>query len=449
MRYLRDFGYEPVVLTGPGGAQDRWAPEDSTLTAQINGTEIHRIQGPEPPLRAGWKRRAERLLDWTSPFARWWTDGVLQLGRDLAPTVDVIMGELVPYLTAEPVRRLAEEVDLPWVADLQDPWALDEMWLYPTFAHRYRDLRRMRRALASAQAVIMNTPEAAARVARRFPAIADKLTPAIPNGLDSSDFPVWTPADGPRETFRIVHAGYLHTEEGLKHRRARRVREFLGGAPVRGVDILPRSHVFLLEAIDRLIEREPELAYTIEVHLAGVLSDTDKAIAARSPVTRLHGYLAHDETIALLQSADLLFLPMQNLPAGVRAGLVPGKTYEYLGVGRPILAAVPDGDARDILIEAGNAFLCRPADVTAMADIVAARIAEWRRGAAPPLARAHVVARYERRLQTKQLADVLDRALAQASPDVRRDTAEAVAYRRPPHLAERVGADAESRSPGS
>lgn len=427
MRYLRDFGYEPIVLTGPGGAQERWAPEDPSLAAEIAGTEIHRVQGPEPPLRTGWKRRAERVLDLKTPFARWWTDGVLELGRELAPTVDVIMGELVPYLTAEPVRRLAEEVDLPWVADLQDPWALDEMWLYPTYVHRYRDLKRMRRALWSAQAVIMNTPEASARVARRFPTIAGKLAPAIPNGLDSSDVPDATPDAGPGERFRIVHSGYLHTEEGFKHRRARRIRELLGGAPVRGVDILPRSHVFLLEAIDRLIQREPALAQTIEVHLAGVLSEADKAVAATSPVTRLRGYLPHNETIALLRSADLLFLPMHDLPPGIRAGLVPGKTYEYLSIGRPILGAVPDGEAREILTEAGNAFLCRPADVARMTEILAARIADWRRGTPPAPPRTEVVARFERRRQTKELADVLDRALTAPANDRRRDASEALA----------------------
>jgi glycosyltransferase involved in cell wall biosynthesis len=428
-RYLPDFGYEPVVLTGPGGAQERWAPEDATLAAETAGTEIHRVPGPEPRLTAGWKRRAERLLDLTTPFANWWSDGVVRLGREVAPTVDVMIGELVPYLTAEPVQKVAEETDVPWVADLQDPWALDEMWLYPTFFHRYRDLRRMRRALESADAVIMNTPEATARVARRFPAIAGKLAPAIPNGLDSSDYPQATQLRQRRETFRIAHSGYLHTEDGLKHRRARRVREFLGGAPVRGVDILPRSHVFLLEAIDRLVAREPELVDTIELHLAGVLSDADKEIAARSPVTRLHGYLTHTETVALLQSADLLFLPMQDLPVGVRAGLVPGKTYEYLGIAQPVLAAVPDGDARDLLTEAGNAFLCRPTDVTGMAEALAARIADWRRSVPPPPPRRDVVARYERRRQTKELARVLDRAITGSSrgAEVGHDAAQAVA----------------------
>ena len=68
-----------------------------------------------------------------------------------------------------------------------------------------------------------------------------------------------------------------------------------------------------------------------------------------------------------MRSADLLFLPMQDVPG--RAGLVPGKTYEYVAAGRPILAAVPEGDARDLLREAG-AHIVAPTDEAAMATVI-------------------------------------------------------------------------------
>src|SRR5687767_12272274 len=85
VRYLRQFGYEPVVLTGPGVPDDRWAPQDETLAAQVADVEIHRVPGPEPTQSAGWRRRAERLLDATTPFARWWTEGVVRVGREIGP----------------------------------------------------------------------------------------------------------------------------------------------------------------------------------------------------------------------------------------------------------------------------------------------------------------------------------------------------------------------------
>ena len=120
----------------------------------------------------------------------------------------------------------------------------------------------------------------------------------------------------------------------------------------------------------------------------------------------------HDAVIALQRSADLLFLPMHDLPQGVRAGLVPGKTYEYLGVGRPILAAVPDGDARDLLLRAGNALICSPSDAAGMSELIAGEVARWRAGKPTRPPRPEVVAEYDRRRQAEQFASVLDTVIA-------------------------------------
>jgi glycosyltransferase involved in cell wall biosynthesis len=299
---------------------------------------------------------------------------------------------------------------MPLVLDLQDPWALDEIWVYPTAVQRLRDVRRMRRSLAAADATIMNTPEAANRVLTRFPELTGRLVASIPNGFDPEDFQEPSP-ERQDDAFRIAHTGYLYTEIGLAHRRTARVRRLLGGMPIPGVDLLTRSHYFLMQAIELLIGREPRLADTLEVHLAGVLSDVDRWVTDNSPVVRLHGYLPHAESIALLRSADLLFLPMQNLPPGERAGLIPGKAYEYLAAQQPILAAVPAGDARDILEESGAAIIRDPADVEGMAEAILQELERKRAGEPPRRPQAEVLSRFERRCLTGQLADVLDTVL--------------------------------------
>jgi glycosyltransferase involved in cell wall biosynthesis len=226
----------------------------------------------------------------------------------------------------------------------------------------------MRRSLGTAAGVVMSTREAAERVRSGFPELRTKPIVAIPNGFDAADFesPPPTRSDA---SFRIVHTGYLHTELGRDQQRVSSLRRLIGGS-VPDVEIITRSHVYLLEAVNRLLAEEPSFASRLEVHFAGVISPGDAEIAASCPVSHLHGYVTHAESVALMRTADLLFLPMQNLPPGRRAGIVPGKTYEYLASGRPILGALPDGDARDILEEAGGAFLCRPDDVDAMQRII-------------------------------------------------------------------------------
>jgi glycosyltransferase involved in cell wall biosynthesis len=406
-RYLPEFGVEPVILTGPEQIDGHWTPVDATLWDEVKDLEVFRVPGPAPPdTRSNVQRRLERLSGVTPRFNRWWVEVVERFAPTAGANVDVILAELVPYETAFAARRVAEKLGLPWIADLQDPWALDEMWLYPSAVHRLADRARMRKTLGRAAAVVMNTPEAAKRLIEAFPEIEPRRVSSIPNGFDPSDFDV-QPVDWSHGIFRIVHSGYLHTESGLQHRARRGTRHALGGMPIPGIDILTRSHVFLMQAVEQVLRDDPTLAGTIEVHLVGATRPDDYAAAASYDFVRFHGYRTHGETIAMLQGADLLFLPMQDLPPGRRAGLVPGKTYEYMATGTPILAAIPPGDARDILAKLGNATLCEPSSVRCMAEAIRARVNAWRDGRPAPAPDPTVLRTFERRGQAAELAAIL------------------------------------------
>jgi glycosyltransferase involved in cell wall biosynthesis len=418
-QHLPAFGYEPVVVTGTGCKPGRWTPLDPTIVdPSLADVEVHRVPGPEPTPATGVARQLAGLLDRHDEAQRWWLDGAVAVGAAVGRDCDAILASLVPYETAHAAIALARELGKPWIADLQDPWALDEMWLYPTRVHHAVDRRRMRRQLASAAAIVMNTPEAAARLTRAFPELASRVVVSITNGFDASDFAGPAPAAAPDDAFRIVHTGTMHTTNGLRLRRRRWLRRVLGGVTP-DVDFLPRSHVFLLEALRRLAADDPALVAGVEVQLAGVLTDADREIAAQSRFARLLGYRSHEETIALIRSADLLFLPMHDLAPGHRAGLTPGKAYEYVASGRPILGAVPDGDARELLERVGTARLCRPADVEAMTELLRDAITARRAGRPDPAARADVVAPYERRALTGALAGVLDEVLGGAAAPAR------------------------------
>jgi glycosyltransferase involved in cell wall biosynthesis len=407
VKYLPLFGYAPVVVTGPavaaGGVASPWAPTDETLSTEVGDEpDIARIDVAEPPPSGRWRRRAERWLGAPRPFSRWWIEESVALGARVGRDAELIYASMSPFESGVAAARLARELGKPWVADLRDPWALDEILVYPTFLHRRLEAARMRRTLASAAAIVMNTPEAAAAVLRAFPELRVKRIITIPNGYDAEDFTGPPPdRDG---TFRIVHAGFAHTA-----RIARAPSRLLGGA-VRGFNVLTRSHVTLLQATERLLARRPDLRNGVEVHLAGFTYDEERD-RLNSEYIHLHGYLPHRETVALLRSSDLLFLPMHDLPAGRRALTVPGKTYEYVASGRPILAAVPKGDAADLLSRCGTATVCRPSDLAAIERALEEAIERHRDGRpAPPLDRG-VIEPFERRALTQRLAEVFDAAI--------------------------------------
>jgi hypothetical protein len=74
------------------------------------------------------------------------------------------------------------------------------------------------------------------------------------------------------------------------------------------------------------------------------------------------------------------------------------------------LAAVPNGDARDLLAEAGTGLLCRPADVDCLARTLREQLDRFQLGLAAPEPKPDVVARYDYRSLTRALANVFDTA---------------------------------------
>ena len=406
VQYLPEYGYEPIVVTGPAERDVAWSPPDPSLAAAIGRTPVYRAEGPEPGRRGGWRGRAGRWLRVPTPFAQWWVEAAIAAGRRAAADhrIDLVYASMSPFETSTAAATLARELGVPWTADLRDPWALDEWLVYPTAAHRGLELRRMRRALGTASAIVMNTPESTLQLLRRFPELARAHVTTVPNGFDAADFAGPEPSRS-NGRFRIVHAGYAHVSSGRRHRRLGTAKRLLGGSAP-GLDILARSHVYLVEALEQVARERPDVAAEVELHLAGLQPGSPDRDAAVPLVA--HGYLPHDRTVELLRSAHLLFLPMHDLKPGLRSRIVPGKTYEYLAARRPILAAVPDGDARELLERSGVASITRPRDVDAMARAVIEAVERRRSGTGEPSVASGLLEEFDRRALTARLAAALD-----------------------------------------
>ena len=256
----------------------------------------------------------------------------------------------------------------------------------------------------------MNTREASLALREAFEEHRSHPVPALPVGYDAADFAglEHTPSG---EAFRIVHTGSFHTEIALAHRRTDRVRRLLRGGPDQPVDVLTRSPYYLRQALDQLQRSHPELHGRIELHLAGGLTDADRSVLDGLPSVHDHGFLTHRETLELIATADMLFLPMQELPSGHRGRMVPCKGYEYLASGRPILAALPEGDGRDVFGRAAASYVVRPSDPAAMADAIVAESRRPDRHQSVAAARSDVLAPLERDHLNRELARTFDTVL--------------------------------------
>jgi len=416
VRYLPAEGFLPIVITGPGPSADHWTPNDDKLSGELSDdVKVYRASGPVPASNGKLSSKIGRWLGVREEFSRWWTRAGEEVAARSMDGSKLVFASMSPFSTAEFAGNIARRYRIPWIADLRDPWALDEMQIYPSRIHRSVERNRMARALSSAAGIVMNTPEATSALLHAFPSLKEKPVATITNGYDAADFA--GPVTQKKGKFRIVHTGYLHTEMGLQVQRRRRAYELLGGMES-GVNIATRSHLVLIKAIERWAVQRPEILADLELTFAGVVTAQDKAAAETSLIgrcARFTGYVSHKESVQLVRTADLLFLPMHNLPAGKRSRIVPGKAYEYMASGRPILAAVPEGDARDFLERSGSALLCRPDDVEGMAAHLNQVYSDWKLGQSASVPDWEFISRFERSELTRELARFFNRVLGQVA----------------------------------
>jgi glycosyltransferase involved in cell wall biosynthesis len=108
-----------------------------------------------------------------------------------------------------------------------------------------------------------------------------------------------------------------------------------------------------------------------------------------------------------LARADVCLLPYQD--KALFAGALPNKTFDYMGAGKPIIAAVPPGELSRLVETAECGIAIRPEDPDAMADAVRrlasdrALAARW--GAAGA---GFVCAHYDRRVLAERFVGIVE-----------------------------------------
>jgi glycosyltransferase involved in cell wall biosynthesis len=414
VKWLPKLGYRPIVVAcDPAGGASM--PEDPTLMADV-AQEAVVARVPEPRGRSGvpWLTQLGMAAGFWMDHEPW-VHAALPVAEKLGRThgVKAIITTVSPYASAAMGRELRRRLGAPWLLDLRDPWALDGWRLWPTPLHAWGDGVVMKRALRDADIVIANCPEAGAAYSR-FASLDSGRLRVISNGFDPDDFDAAS-APAPADEFRLVHVGTLHNPVGPDGRSRKRLRD---------VQELGRTGRYLYEAVAQIRERERELYDLLRVELIGNVHAGHRKLAEQLGITdriRERGYVDHHAAVTAMKSADVLFVPLHGLPEGEKSLVVPGKLYEVLASGRPVLACVPPGDAARLVELTGAGAVCRPDDVGAIASALAGMIRRWRDGRPTAGAPARLMTPLTRESLSKRLVEAIGAArggpVASGTPD--------------------------------
>jgi glycosyltransferase involved in cell wall biosynthesis len=272
---------------------------------------------------------------------------------------------------------------LPWVADFRDVWERSFWRQRLPVVHRWINRKLEDFVLSAADGLVLNTWPALDRIKKMIR--LDIPVAVIPNGFDLSDF-TGKGIDRRDDRFIIVHFGNF-------------------GA---GLDAAS-----ILRAFASAGENNSDFAEKAVLYLLGVGVSDDAAEVRRLGLEGkvvFAGYLAHREGLRFCKAADLLLLVMGPSFEEER---VPGKLYEYMGAGKPVLAAAPEGEAaRLVRAVYGESWVVGPADVPGIAGRFVEEFERRRRGIAPPVPDPVLISGFERRKLTSRLAEFLDKVIA-------------------------------------
>ncbi len=333
-KYLPEHGWQPIIYTP---SNPELVADDPELLKDVRpGTEVWQRPITEPfslykrftgkkqeervhtaflseEGRSGWK---EDLALWVRsnffvPDARvWWVRPSIAFLKERlrSQPVDAIITTGPPHSMHLIGRGLKRALGIPWVADFRDPWTGIDFYKQLKLSARAdaRHRRMERSVLTEADRVITVSWSCAEELS----VIGGRDVDVVTNGFDPADVPV--PAAVLDNEWSLVHVGSMSA-----------TRDCPG----------------LWKALAEQCAKDPVFRARFKLRFVGpvdrsVLESVDSA-GLTTHVERI-GRVSHQEAMVLMQRARVLLLAINDVANS--GGILTTKLFEYLSVGRPVLA---------------------------------------------------------------------------------------------------------------
>jgi glycosyltransferase involved in cell wall biosynthesis len=182
-------------------------------------------------------------------------------------------------------------------------------------------------------------------IRRRYPEQPDRKFVVVPNGYDPEAFAGFLPRSNQSPDMLVTHVGTVYKTAS------------------------PR---FYLDAVDGL---PGEVRQQIKTRFVGRISESERPLFENRPNVNVTGFIPQAEALKYMEDTDYLLLTMTNDIS------VPGKLFEYMATGKPILAITDAGSEVDrILRETAAGISAPPGDLEAIRNMLLRAFHAWRHG---------------------------------------------------------------------
>lgn len=402
VKYLRNFGWEPVVYTPEN---PEYPAIDNSLLKDIpQGIEIVRTPIWEPysfykklvgakkneRINAGFlseKKRpglAERFSIWLRgnffiPDARkfWINPSIKFLVKYLKQhPVDAIVSTGPPHSMHMIALGVKKRTGLPWLADFRDPWTNIDFYhelMLSSWADRKHHKQEMSVLKKADEVVVISNS-----MKTDFLKLLKRDYSVITNGYDQDDIAgVDARID---ERFSVAHIGTM---------------------------VKTRNPLLLWEVLSEEVLKDTDFANDLEIKLVGSVdysvTESIEAAGLGNYVNRI-SYVPHNEVVKIQQQSQVLLLLINDTPNA--KVILPGKFFEYMAARRPILCIGPrDGDAAEVILETNAGYVSEKDDKESIRKAINELYSRFRTG--KNIVDSKGIARFSRESLTGRMAECL------------------------------------------
>ncbi len=386
VKYLRDFGFEPVVVTKEHVSD---LTDKSLLDDIPDGIKVLRLKPYDTVNRQGilnlpMKFLGTRIMSPDSEYL-WYL-----FNKDRA--MDIVKNEGIKliYTTSFPYSShlmglyLRKNLkNLKWVADFRDEWTNNPYHRDSIYKRiKFKGEKKMElKVTEGCDYFITNTP----LMLENFVADNDSLvgrSTFIPNGYDEEDFQDLNNQRDGGEKFVITYTGSLYGRRNLD--------EFMDGLKIsiekgeiekKDLEIRIVGNIY-----DKVID-----SYAIKYNLEGQIKS--------------YGYIPHKESIQMLFNSDIILLVIGKGKGS--KNFYTGKIFEYIRSDRPILAIVPsDGVAAQVIRETKTGIVVDPEDREGVSKTITSYYSQWKNKNIEHNPDWDNIGNYSRKSQTGRLAEI-------------------------------------------
>ncbi|MCW8812627.1 MAG: glycosyltransferase family 4 protein [Ignavibacteriaceae bacterium] len=391
VKYLKNYGWEPTVITT---SEVGYFAHDQSLQKELNetGVKVIRIGGKGPNsflARFGTlklpREFIRKLLNKISQTFFIPDNKIFWSRNAVKKTIELINGENFDliFVTGPPFSlfyefsKFKKHFHIPFFFDYRDIWYESYFAFYPTPLHKILHKKMEYKSLKAADKISVTNRIAKEKLIKTYNFLTYNDIIIISHGFDHEDFEKIPAQPKSKNRMALMYSGIFMVYNTPK---------------------------YLLKAFKELTIERPDITKNIELHFVGFLRKENVNLIQNLNLQEFvfdHGYLNHDESIAKIKSADILWMMVgkrKNIDS-----ILPGKLYEYMGTAKPILACVPEGAAKLALSEYPASFVCEPDNINQIKETIIRLFDLYKRNEFPVIDE-EIIAKYRRDFLTEQLA---------------------------------------------